>query len=68
MISISLGILNLLPIPVLDGGYLAMYVYEWLRGAPLSEKVQMQGQKFGLMLLLMLMLLAFYNDLSRLFG
>jgi len=68
MISISLGILNLLPIPILDGGHLAMYFVEWLRGAPLSEQAQLQGQKVGIALLLMLMFLAFFNDLSRLFG
>lgn len=68
MISISLGILNLLPIPVLDGGHLALYFVEWLKGAPLSEQVQLQGQKLGIFLLLMLMFLAFFNDLSRLFG
>jgi regulator of sigma E protease len=68
MISISLGILNLLPIPILDGGHLAMYLVEWLRGKPLSESTQLQGQKVGIILLLMLMSLAFFNDLSRLFG
>jgi regulator of sigma E protease len=68
MISISLGILNLLPIPILDGGHLAMYLVEWLRGSPLSEQTQLQGQKIGIALLLMLMFLAFFNDLSRLFG
>jgi regulator of sigma E protease len=68
VISISLGILNLLPIPVLDGGHLIMYFFEWLRGKPLSEQVQLQGQKIGLVLLLTLMLFAFYNDLLRLFG
>ncbi len=68
MISISLGILNLLPIPILDGGHLAMYFIEWLRGSPLSEQAQLQGQKVGILLLLMLMFLAFFNDLSRLFG
>jgi regulator of sigma E protease len=68
MISISLGILNLLPIPVLDGGHLMMYFFEWLRGKPLSEQIQIQGQKIGLILLLTLMLFAFFNDLSRLFG
>ena len=68
MISISLGILNLLPIPILDGGHLAMYLVEWLRGKPLSEQTQLQGQKIGIALLLMLMFLAFFNDLSRLFG
>jgi len=68
MISISLGILNLLPIPILDGGHLMMYFFEWVRGKPLSEQTQLKGQKIGLILLLALMLFAFFNDLSRLFG
>ena len=68
MISISLGILNLLPIPVLDGGHLAMYCIEWLKGSPVSEQAQIQGQKIGILLLLLLMILAFFNDLTRLFG
>ncbi|MDT8310764.1 MAG: RIP metalloprotease RseP [Methylophaga sp.] len=68
MISISLGILNLLPVPILDGGHLLMYFIEWVKGSPVSETVQMQGQKIGLILLLMLMFLAFANDLTRLFG
>jgi len=68
MISISLGLLNLLPIPVLDGGHLAMYFIEWIRGEALSEQSQLQLQKLGIILLLMLMFLAFFNDLTRLFG
>ena len=68
MISISLGILNLLPVPILDGGHLLMYFIEWIKGSPVSETIQMQGQKIGLILLLMLMFLAFANDLTRLFG
>lgn len=68
MISISLGILNLLPVPILDGGHLLMYFIEWIKGSPVSESLQMQGQKIGLILLLMLMFLAFANDLTRLFG
>lgn len=68
MISISLGILNLLPVPILDGGHLLMYFIEWIKGSPVSETVQMQGQKIGLILLLMLMFFAFANDLTRLFG
>jgi regulator of sigma E protease len=68
MISVSLGILNLLPIPVLDGGHLAMYFIEWLKGSPLSEQVQLQGQKIGIFMLLLLMLIAFFNDLTRVFG
>ena len=68
MISITLGVLNLLPIPMLDGGHLAMFLIEAVRGKPLSETVQIKGQQIGLFLLLMLMFLAFFNDLSRLFG
>jgi regulator of sigma E protease len=68
IISISLGILNLLPIPILDGGHLMMYFFEWVRGKPLSEKMQSEAQKIGLILLLTLMFFAFFNDLSRLFG
>ncbi len=68
MISISLGILNLLPIPILDGGHLVMNFIEWINGKPLSEHAQVQGQKVGMILLLSLMFLAFFNDLSRLFG
>lgn len=68
MISITLGVLNLLPIPMLDGGHLAMFLIEAIRGKPLPETVQIKGQQIGLFLLLMLMFLAFFNDLSRLFG
>jgi len=68
MISISLGLLNLMPIPMLDGGHLAFYLIEWLRGKPLSEYTQSMLQKIGIMLLVMLMILAFFNDLTRLFG
>jgi regulator of sigma E protease len=68
MISITLGILNLLPIPMLDGGHLAMFLIEAVRGKPLSEETQVKGQQIGLFLLLMLMFLAFFNDLTRLFG
>jgi regulator of sigma E protease len=68
MISISLGLLNLMPIPVLDGGHLALYLIEWLRGKPLSENIQLQLQKIGIVALVLLMFLAFYNDLTRLFG
>jgi len=68
MISISLGLLNLLPIPILDGGHLALYLIEWIRGNPLSEQTQFQIQKVGMALLLILMFLAFFNDLTRLFG
>ena len=68
LISVSLGIMNLLPIPVLDGGHLVYYTAEWLRGKPLSERVQMMGMRFGILAMLALMLLAFFNDITRLFG
>ncbi len=68
VISISLGVLNLLPIPVLDGGHLLYFLIEAVRGRPLSDEAQLLGQKIGMVLLLALMALAFYNDFSRLFG
>ncbi|SDW44924.1 RIP metalloprotease RseP [Thiocapsa roseopersicina] len=68
VVSISLGILNLLPVPVLDGGHLLYFFIEWVKGSPLSEEAQMQGQRIGLFLLAALMSLAFYLDLSRLLG
>jgi regulator of sigma E protease len=65
-LSISLGVLNLLPIPVLDGGHLLFYLVEWVRGRPLSERVQGWGIQIGISLVLGVMLLALVNDLSRL--
>ena len=65
-LSISLGVLNLLPIPVLDGGHLAFYLVEWVRGRPLSERVQAWGMQIGISLVVGVMLLALVNDLSRL--
>ena len=66
LISISLGVLNLLPIPVLDGGQLMYYIAEVLKGSPVSEKVMEIGQQVGLTLLLGLTAFAFYNDIHRL--
>jgi len=66
IISISLGILNLLPIPVLDGGHLLYYVVEAITGGPLPKAVLLWGQQIGIALLLGLMTLAFYNDIVRL--
>lgn len=66
LISISLGVLNLLPIPVLDGGHLMYYLAEIIKGGPLSERVMEIGQQIGLTLLALLMALAFYNDINRL--
>lgn len=65
-LSISLGVLNLLPIPVLDGGHLVYYVAEWIRGKPLSERIQGWGLQIGLTLIVGVMLFAIYNDISRL--
>jgi len=66
LISISLGVLNLLPIPLLDGGHLMYYSVEILKGSPVSERVMELGQRIGLALLLCLMAFAFYNDINRL--
>lgn len=68
LVSISLGIMNLLPIPVLDGGHLVYYAAEWIRGKPLSERIQAVGLRFGLAVMLMLMMVAFFNDITRLLG
>jgi regulator of sigma E protease len=66
LISISLGVLNLLPIPLLDGGHLMYYTVEIFKGSPVSDRMMEIGQKFGLTLLLVLMAFAFYNDINRL--
>jgi regulator of sigma E protease len=68
LLSISLGLLNLLPIPVLDGGHLLFFLVEAVRGKPLSEEVQEQGVRVGIALLIALMSMAFYNDIVRLLG
>jgi regulator of sigma E protease len=68
VVSISLGVLNLLPIPVLDGGHLLYFLIEAIKGRPLSERAQEQGMRIGISVLAGLMFLAFYVDLARLFG
>jgi regulator of sigma E protease len=68
LISISLGVLNLLPIPLLDGGHLLYYVVEIFKGSPVSERAMELGQRLGLTLLLFLMAFAIYNDFNRLFA
>jgi len=66
LVSLSLGVLNLLPVPMLDGGHLFYYLAEWIRGEPLSERVMVMGQRVGIVFLVGLMSLALYNDLLRL--
>lgn len=68
IVSISLGVLNLLPVPLLDGGHLMYYLIEMVKGSPLSDAVQVQMQRLGIAFLLMLMTLALYNDVMRLFA
>ena len=67
LVSISLGVLNLLPVPVLDGGHLMYHIIEVIRRKPLSERAMEMGQRFGMSLLFVLMAFAFFNDLNRLF-
>ena len=67
LVSVSLGVLNLLPIPLLDGGHLVYYFAEIVKGSPVSEKTMEIGQRLGLALLLGLTFFAFYNDINRLF-
>ena len=68
LISLSLGFLNLLPVPILDGGQVVYQLVEWIKGSPLSERAQMLGQQLGIGVLVMLMGLALYNDILRQFG
>ena len=68
LVSISLGVLNLLPVPVLDGGHLLYYLIEAIKGSPLSEALQHMGQQVGIVVLLLLMGLALFNDFNRLLG
>jgi len=66
LVSVSLGVLNLLPVPVLDGGHLAYFLVEWVKGGPLSETAQLIGQRIGVAILIGLMALVLYLDLARL--
>lgn len=68
LISVSLGVLNLLPVPVLDGGRLVYYALEALKGSPFSERFRQVTQQVGLVMVVGLMIVALFNDLSRLFG
>ena len=65
VLSISIGLLNLFPVPLLDGGHLLFYAVEVVRGRPLSERAQEYGFRMGLVLVLMLMVFAFYNDFHQ---
>lgn len=65
LVSISIGILNLLPIPVLDGGHLMYYIAEILKGSAVSEQTMLMGQKVGMTILIMLMSVAIFNDINR---
>ncbi len=68
LVSISLGVLNLLPVPVLDGGQIVYQTIELAKGSPLSERSQIIGQQFGILALILLMSFAFYNDIARMLG
>ena len=68
LISLSLAIINLLPIPVLDGGHLMYYLVEWIKGSPVSDTTQIMGQYLGILMVVGLMSLAIFNDLLRLFS
>lgn len=65
LISISLGVLNLLPIPILDGGQVVYQLAELVKGKPVSERAQLLGQQIGIAMLILMMSLAFYNDIAR---
>ena len=68
LVSISLGVLNLLPIPILDGGQIVYQTIELVKGSPLSDRSQIVGQQVGILALLLLMTFAFYNDFARIFA
>jgi regulator of sigma E protease len=68
VLSISLGIINLVPVPVLDGGQVLYQVLEWIKGSPLSERALAVGQQIGVFFLIVLMSFVFYNDLTSIFG
>ncbi|HBG05317.1 MAG: RIP metalloprotease RseP [Geobacteraceae bacterium GWC2_58_44] len=67
LLSVNLGVLNLLPVPILDGGHLAFFVIELIIGRPVSKRAREIAQQVGLVLLISLMMLAFYNDIARMF-
>ena len=65
ILSIMLGVMNLLPIPVLDGGHLIFYMIEIVKGSPVSEEMQVIGLKIGVVILFGFMMVATFNDLTR---
>jgi regulator of sigma E protease len=67
LLSVNLGVLNLLPVPILDGGHLAFFLIELVIGRPVSKRAREIAQQVGLVLLISLMMLAFYNDIARMF-
>ena len=68
LVSVSLGVMNLLPLPILDGGHLMYYMVEVLKGSPVSIQTMEIGQRVGIVALVLLMGLALYNDIVRLLG
>jgi regulator of sigma E protease len=68
LVSLALGFMNLLPIPILDGGQVVMQIIEWIKGSPLSERAQIAGQQVGFAMVGLLLLLALFNDIARQFG
>ena len=68
LVSISLGIFNLLPIPLLDGGQIVMQAAEWVRGGPLPERILLIGQQVGILFFILIFSFVFYNDLTRVFS
>jgi regulator of sigma E protease len=68
LVSLALGFMNLLPIPILDGGQVVMQAIEWFKGSPLSERAQVAGQQLGIALVVLLLGIALYNDIARQFG
>ncbi len=68
IVSISLGVLNLLPIPLLDGGHLMFYIIELIKGSPLAENIELMFQRVGMVFLFLLMSVAIYNDFARIFS
>ncbi len=68
LLSISVGLINLFPVPMLDGGHLMFYAIEAMRGRPLSDRIQEIGFRIGLALVIMLMVFATWNDLVQLFA